>query len=188
MLLRRSPAQSVTDKNDLLVRDAPQRPARPPSGGPGAYLVEVTLKPEFPDAEGICALSLLHATGLPAARCVRLGRLYDLRGPLNLSHVHIAVRELLCDGVTQNFRIGRPAPSSNGGSLWRVEVWPKTAAVRADALLLALQELGLPPAISVRCGRLYHITGKCGHLQLEKAVARSLAHPLTHTFSVCETA
>ena len=133
-----------------------------------------------------CSLTVAGA-GLSAARCVRLGRLYEMRGPLNLGHVHVAARELLCDGVTQNFRIGRAAPPSDGGGFWRVEVWPMPAAANSDGLLLALQELGLPPAVSVRCGRTYHITGRCIRMQLEKAVARSLAHPLIHTFSVCET-
>jgi len=151
----------------------------------GSYLVEVSLKPDFTDAEGLCAQWLLRCAGL-AAQAVRVGRLYELRGPLNLGHVHVAVRELLCDCVTQEFRICHSAGAApHSGCLWRVEVWPRPTVTDmvAESVREALRELGMPE-VSVRCGLSYHIAGKCGRGQLDKAVPRSLANPSVHRFSL----
>jgi len=206
----------MSDKTGVLVKAAPGRAVRPalerqpfsapargggqgaavpagqpfstPARGGGTYLLEVTLKPEFTDSEGLSALGLLHRAGVTAARCVRVGRLYELRGPLNLGHVHVAVRDLLCDCVTQEFRICHAVkPSPNNGNLWRVEVWLKPAVPDpvAESVRYALLELGIPDP-EVRCGLAYRITGKCGRNQLEKAAARSLANPVIHRCSVCE--
>jgi phosphoribosylformylglycinamidine (FGAM) synthase PurS component len=179
---------TMSDKTDVVVEAAPDRAAKPAATGPGTYLVEVNLRQDFSDAEGISALWLLHCAGVSTARSVRVGRLYDLRGPLNLGHVHLAARDLLCDCVTQEFRIrNATAASALNGGLWRVEVWLKTTVTDTvgESVRDALIDLGLP-AVAVRCGWAYHIEGKCGRNQLDKAVSRSLANPIIHRFIVHE--
>ena len=166
----------------------PEIPRRPSSAG-GRYLVEVTLRPDLADVEGAQALGLLREAGVFAAQRVRVGKLYELRGALNLSHAQTAARELLCDCVTQEFRIlGAAVPSSNDGDAWRVEVWLKSplADARGESAANALLELGVPKPLAVRCGLAYHVLGRCGCVQLEKAVSRSLANPAIHRFSVRE--
>ena len=196
----------MSDKPGLLAAKAPSAPTvresvRPGPAGlpipqaevhrpaPGSYVVEVNLKPEFADAAGLTALRMLHGAGIAAARGVRVGRLYDLRGPLNLGHVHVAVRELLCDCVTQEFRLchGAAAASPNSAERWRVEVWlkPAVADTAAESVRAALGDLGMPE-VAVRCGLAYHIAAKCGRGQLDKAVARSLANPAIHLILVHE--
>ncbi|MDD5657998.1 MAG: phosphoribosylformylglycinamidine synthase subunit PurS [Elusimicrobia bacterium] len=153
------------------------------------YLVSVCLKPDFTDADGNSALGLLQSAGVAAARSVRVTRLYALDGALNLSHAQLAARELLCDCVTQEFRVGpAPEPAPSGGLLWRVEVWLKPTVTDAvgESLRGALAELGVPEPIRVRCGAAYHVHAKCGRPQIEKAVTRSLANPIIHRFSVSE--
>ena len=179
----------MNDKTDVLTKktSGPLPAPKPAPAGPGSYLVEVNLKPDFTDAEGSAAQWLLHCAGL-ASNAVREGRLYDLRGPLNLGHVHTAVRELLCDCVTQEFRICPSAGAApHNGCLWRVEVWLKATVTDTvgESVREALRDLGLPD-VSVRCGVSYHITSKCGRNQLDKAVARSLANPIIHHFSLHE--
>lgn len=176
----------MSDKTGVLTKEAsgPAPVAKPASG---SYLVEVSLKPDFTDAEGLSAQWLLQCAGLPA-HAVRVGRLYDLRGPLNLGHVHVAVRELLCDCVTQEFRICHSAGTApHNGCLWRVEVWlkPTVTDIVGESVCEALRDLGMPQ-VAVRCGMSYHIAGKCGRNQLDKAVARSLANPIVHHFSLNE--
>jgi len=176
----------MSDKTGTLAKGAPALlPAAKPASG--SYLVEVSLKSEFTDSEGVSAQWLLHCAGL-AARAVRVGRLYELRGALNLGHVHVAVRELLCDCVTQEFRICHSTGSGpHSGCLWRVEVWLKPTVTDSvgESVCAALRDLGMPEA-AVRCGLAYHITGKCGRGQLEKTVARSLANPAIQLFLVRE--
>jgi phosphoribosylformylglycinamidine (FGAM) synthase PurS component len=178
----------MSDKTGVLTKAAshPAPAEKPASNGPGSYLVEVSLKPDFTDSEGSAAQWLLQCAGLPA-RAVRVGRLYELRGSLNLGHVHVAVRELLCDCVTQEFRICHSAGAPHSGCLWRVEVWlkPTVTDTVGESVCQALRDLGMPE-VSVRCGMSYHISGKCGRNQLDKAVARSLANPIVHRFSLHE--
>lgn len=159
--------------------------------GPSAYQVEVKLKGDYADVEGETALSLLRSLGVNTAREVRVSRLYDFGGALNAAQAQQAARELLCDPVTQEFKIVNGAsPVLNGMSHWRVEVWlkPSVSDPVGETVRGALTELGLPPGSQVRAGLAYHVSGKCGRNQLEKAVARSLANPVIHSFSVAEAA
>lgn len=154
-----------------------------------AHIIEVRLKPEFPDSTGAHVLRLLHGLNLYTAKDVRAARLYSIKGPLNLGHAQQAARELLCDAVTEEFRlITQPAPNPNGQSHWRVEVWLKTSVTDpvGETVHAALIELGLPTPDVVRCGAVYHITGKCPRGQLEKTIARCVANPVIHDFSVVE--
>ena len=114
----------------------------------------------------------------------------DIRGSVNSGHVQQAARDLLCDPVTQEFRMVAPSePVLNGMSHWRVEVWLKASVTDAvgDTVRSAIAEMGLPQPDTVRVGTVYHIAGKCGRNQLEKVVARGLANPVVHRFTVTET-
>lgn len=175
----------MSEKTGVLNQEAPA--AKP--AGAGSYLVEVCLKSDFTDAEGQAAQWLLNAAGL-GARAVRAGRLYDLRGSLNLGHVHTAARELLCDCVTQEFRVWSAACAApHNGCLWRVEVWlkPTVTDTVGESVREALRDLGIAD-IAVRCGLSYHIAGRCSRHQLDRAVSRSLANPIVHRFSLHEAA
>jgi phosphoribosylformylglycinamidine (FGAM) synthase PurS component len=157
-----------------------------------SYQVEVKLKSDYADAEGQSALGLLHSLGVNTAKEVRASRVYELKGPLTAAQVQQAARELLCDPVTQEFRVfgSSQTPVLNGMNHWRVEVWLKSSVSDpvGDTVLAALLEMGLGAPETVRVGTVYHVSGKCGRNQLEKAVARSLANPVVHRFSVAEAA
>ncbi len=154
-----------------------------------SYLVEVRLKPEFTDAEGAAALLLLKEQGLSQLKEVRVGRVYELKGALTANQAHQAGRDLLCDAVTQEFRIVPPATAAlNGMNAWRVEVWLKpTVSDPVGATVMdAVAEAGLPKPVSARCAMLYRLTGRSMKAQIEKAFARSLANPLIHRVVVTE--
>ena len=154
-----------------------------------AHKIEVRLRAEFTDAEGASALALLQGTGLPAAKEVRTSRVFEIAGVLNAGQVQQLARELLCDPVTQQFElVGASAPVSNGMSHWRVEVWLKPSVTDpvGDTVRRAMTEMGLPEPSSVRVGTAYHIAGRCGRAQLEKAVSRTLSNPVIHRVSVAE--
>lgn len=155
-----------------------------------AYTVEVKLRPDYLDAEGQSALALLQGLGLTAARDCRTSRLYELRGPLNAAHAQQIARELLCDPVTQEFRLANGQETAlNGMTHWRVEVWlkPSVSDPVGDTVRSAVAEMGLPEPDSVRVGAAYLIAGKCGRHQLEKLVLRGLANSVIHRITVSET-
>lgn len=164
-------------------------PQKPKSGPSSTHLIEVRLKSDFADGEGAAALSLLQGLGLSAAKDVRVRRVYELRGALNQGHIQQIARELLCDPVTQEFRVLAPAGTVlNGMNHWRVEVWLKETVADpvGDTVRKAIADMGLPTPESARVGLAYHVTGKCARAALEKAVTRSLANPVIHRFTVNE--
>lgn len=155
-----------------------------------AYTVEVKLRSDFADAEGQAALSLLQGLGLPGARDCRTRRLYELRGGLNSAHAQQIARDLLCDPVTQEFRlVSANEAVLNGMNYWRVEVWLKGSVSDpvGETVRSAVAEMGLPEPEVVRVGTAYMIAAKCGRNQLEKLVARGLANPVIHRVTISET-
>ena len=153
------------------------------------HLIEVKLKSEFNDAEGLAAMSLLREQGLSNLKEVRMGRLYEISGGLSANQAHQAAKDILCDAVTQEFRLvpASPAPM-NGMNFWRVEVWLKpTVSDPVGATVVdAIAEGGLPKPTSARCALLYLLNGRATSAQVEKAVAKSLANPLIHRVVVTE--
>ncbi|MDD5304715.1 MAG: phosphoribosylformylglycinamidine synthase subunit PurS, partial [Elusimicrobia bacterium] len=111
------------------------------------HLIEVKLRTEFNDAEGAAAMALLREQGLSQLKEVRIGRIYEISGSLTANQAHQAGKDLLCDAVTQEFRLvpASPAPM-NGMNFWRVEVWLKaTVSDPVGATVVeAIVEGGLP--------------------------------------------
>lgn len=152
------------------------------------HRIEVTLKSDFNDAEGKEALSLLHDAGLHTAREVRASRIYEIRGSFTAAQANQAAKELLCDPVTQEYRLLSQTPSLNGMNHWRVEVWlkPTVTDTVGESVKNALIDMGLPEPQTVRSAIAYRITGKCGRNHIEKAVTRALSNPLIHMLHVAE--
>ncbi len=150
--------------------------------------VGVRLKSEYTDVEGEAALSLLQGCGLHTARSVRVSKLYEIHGQFNQGHLQTAAKELLCDNITQEFKIQGLVPSLNGSNNWRVEVWLKPTMTDpvGETVREALAELGLPPTEKVRHGIAYHITGKCGRNHIEKVALKTLANPVIHRLTITE--
>jgi len=153
------------------------------------HLVEVRLRPEFADAEGASALGLLHGQGLSSLKEVRVSRLYELKGPISSNQVQQAAKDLLCDGVTQEYRILAPVQAPlNGMNFWRVEVWLKHTVTDpvGETVKTAIAEMGLPCPETVRCAQVYRLAGRCAKPQLERAVSKTVANPLIHRCIVSE--
>ncbi|MDE2314673.1 MAG: phosphoribosylformylglycinamidine synthase subunit PurS [Elusimicrobia bacterium] len=166
------------------------RPAVTQRATAAFYRVEVSLKRDLPDPEGARALSLLHAAGLSAIKKVRSNKIYAVRGPLTLSHIHQAAKELLCDVVTEDYKILSPQAPASGSRRIRVEVWlkPEVSDPAEDSILLAFTCAGLPKPVSARQGAVCYIEGRVAQAALEKAIGRWLANPLIHRISAAPSA
>lgn len=153
-----------------------------------SYLVEVRLRAEFADAAGLAALAQLQGAGFSTARTVRVSSLYEICGPLNQSNVNQASKELLSDGVTQEFKLLSAPPVLDGLNHWRVEVWLKSTMTDpvGESVRRAIAELGLPEPERVRCGAAYRILGRTTRNVLERVVRRTLVNPVVQTFTVTE--
>ena len=156
----------------------------------GTHLIEVRLRPEFVDAEGAGALALLRAQGQTSLRDARISRLFEIKGPLTVNQVQQAAKDLLCDAVTQEFRMISPtAAAMNGMNSWRVEVWPRATVADpvGETVRAAIADMGLPRPDSVRCALAYRLSGRATKPALERAVSKSLANPLIHNAVVTES-
>ena len=154
-----------------------------------AHLIEVRLRPEHSDAEGVAALALLQAQGLSALKESRVSRLFEIKGPLSANQALQAAKDLLCDPVTQEFRVITPAPAPmNGANAWRVEVWLKPTVTDpvGETVRDAIADMSLPRPDAVRCAMVYRLSGRTTKVQLEKAVLKCLANPLIHRAVVTE--
>ena len=153
------------------------------------HLIEVKLRGEFIDAEGASALALLREQGLSSLKEIRTGRLYEISGSLSANQAQQVGKDLLCDAVTQEFRLvpNSPAPM-NGMNFWRVEVWlkPTVSDPVGATVVEAIVEGGLSKPTAARCALLYLLTGRAVKAQIEKAVAKSIANPLIHNVIVTE--
>ncbi|UPT74797.1 MAG: phosphoribosylformylglycinamidine synthase subunit PurS [Elusimicrobiota bacterium] len=153
------------------------------------YVLEVRLRTEYTDAEGAAALALLKEQGLTSLKEARMGRLYEITGALTANQAQQAGKDLLCDAVTQEFRVvPAGAAPMNGMNFWRVEVWlkPTVSDPVGATVVEAIAEAGLPKPASARCASLYLLSGRAMKAQIEKAVAKSLANPLIHRVVVTE--
>jgi phosphoribosylformylglycinamidine (FGAM) synthase PurS component len=152
-------------------------------------MIEVRLRPEHSDAEGFSALALLHGQSLSALKEARVSRLYEIKGPLSANQVLQITKDLLCDGVTQEYRVITPAPAPmNGMNFWRVEVWLKSTVTDpvGETVRETIISMGLPAPETVRCALVYRIAGRTTKVNLEKAVLKCLANPLIHRAVISE--
>jgi phosphoribosylformylglycinamidine (FGAM) synthase PurS component len=153
------------------------------------HLIEIRLRPEHIDAEGLAALPLLRAQGLTSLIEARVARVYEIKGALSANQVLQATKDLLCDAVTQEFRVLAPTPAPmNGANFWRVEVWLKPTVTDpvGETVRDAIAAMDLPRPESVRCALVYRLVGRSNKPALEKAVAKTLANPLIHRAVVSE--
>ena len=153
------------------------------------HMIEVRLRPEHTDAEGTAALLLLQGQGLSALKECRVSRLFEIKGPLSANQVLQATKDLLCDAVTQEFRVIAPTPAPmNGMNFWRVEVWLKPTVTDpvGETVREAIADMSLPRPDAVRCAMVYRLSGRTTKAQLEKAVSKSLANPLIQRAIVTE--
>ncbi|MBI5243351.1 MAG: phosphoribosylformylglycinamidine synthase subunit PurS [Elusimicrobia bacterium] len=174
------------DQGNLLI----QSRGNGKTAGAATYVVEVASKLGFNDAPGIALLGQMPSIGVCGAREVRVSSLYEITGRLSHSQMDILGRGLLCDPITQEFRLDLSASSSAFliGPHWRVEVWfrPQVTDPVGESVCKAVADMGLPEPDGVRTGTAYQFVGRITQSQIEKVVAKLLANPVIHRTKVAQ--
>jgi len=158
--------------------------------GAATRVVEVASKLGVNEAPGQSLLDQMRSIGVAGAREVRVSSLYEISGRLSPAQVDLLGRTVLCDPITQEFRLDMSAssPAFLIGPHWRVEVWlkPQVADPVGESVSKALKDMGLPEPESVRTGTAYQIVGRITQNQIDKVVNNLLAHPLIHRTKVAQ--
>ncbi len=111
-----------------------------------AWRVEVSYKPGIPDPQGASALQTLREAGLEEIEEVRTLRGTLLPGTLSSSEAARAASELLCDPVTETFRLLPPDAPLPGETFTRLTVvrLPGVMDPVAHSTARALADMGIP--------------------------------------------
>ena len=152
-----------------------------------AYKIEVFAKAGFTDAAGAAILAQLPTLGIPGVTDVKVGFLYDIRGPLSPAQIALVGKELLADPITQEFAVNGQRPQGTfWGPHWRIEVWLKSTVSDPveSSLKRAVVDLGFACPESARQGTVYKFWGRLHPVQAEKIAMRLLANPVVHRTSV----
>lgn len=140
--------------------------------------VEVWLKPEFMDAEGLAARHELAAAGMRGLKNARAGKIFEIEGGLDKRELKRIADEILADKITEDLYIN---DTFSPDGTRRAEVWLKGSA--SDVVGESVQEAVLDAMgirCKVRCGAAYVLTGGAGGGKLERAVNKTLANPIIH--------
>jgi phosphoribosylformylglycinamidine (FGAM) synthase PurS component len=168
------------------VRARLQQPAEPPP----TFIVEVATKLGLSDGPGLGVMSQLPSVGVAGAREVRVSALYAVTGRYSLSQMEHISRGLLCDPITQEYRLDHSTPSTAFlvGPHWRVEVWlkPQVTDPVGETVRKAVGDLGLPVPESVRTGTAYQIVGRIHQAQVDRIARKLLGNPLIHQVKVVQ--
>ena len=156
---------------------------KPRNVASSTHRVEVFSKPGFSDPAGSAILAQLPSLGISGVTDVKVGALYEFRGPISPNQMASIAKDLLADPITQDFALNGQRPQGVfWGPHWRIEVWlkPNVSDPVESSLIKAVGDLGLASPESARQGAVYKFWGRLHPVQAEKIATKLLANPVVH--------
>ena len=153
------------------------------------WKIEVSYKPETPDAIGQGLLQDIADLGLAGVESVHAVQLYWIEGNINSHAIERISAELLADPVTQNYAYSRSdnqSPRQTDGSVWTIEVRLKPGVTDAvgDSVLKGLRDMGVPDVQTAQTGQKYRIHGALDQAKLEVIAQQLLANDVIQIFEI----
>ena len=153
------------------------------------WKIEVSYKPETPDAIGQGILQDIADLGLTGVKSVDTVQIYWIEGDINSCTVERICAELLADSVTQNYVYNRSddhTPRQSDGSVWTIEVQLKPGVTDAvgDSVLKGLHDMGIPDVQTAQTGQKYRIHGDLDQPKLEMIAQQLLANDVIQIFEI----
>ena len=155
------------------------------------WKIEVSYKPETPDAIGQGILQDITDLGLAGVESVHTVQIYWIEGDVN-SHTieRICAENCSLIPVTQNYVYSRsddhtPRQQSDG-SVWTIEVRLKPGVTDAvgDSVLKGLRDMGVPDVQTAQTGQKYRIHGDLDQPKLEMIAQQLLANDVIQIFEI----
>lgn len=153
------------------------------------WKIEVSYKPETPDAIGQGILQDITDLGLAGVESVHTVQIYWIEGDVNSHTIERICAELLADPVTQNYVYSRSddhSPREGDGSAWTIEVRLKPGVTDAvgDSVLKGLRDMGVPDVQTAQTGQKYRIHGDLDQPKLEMIAQQLLANDVIQIFEI----
>ena len=155
------------------------------------WKIEVSYKPETPDAIGQGILQDATDLGLAGVESVHTVQIYWIEGDINSHAIERICAELLADPVTQDYLYGRSddySPRQSDDSVWIIEVRLKPGVTDAvgDSVLKGLRDMGIPDVQAAQTGQKYRIHGRLDQAKLEIIAQQLLANDVIQIFEIWE--
>ena len=173
--------------------------------GEGAlkWKIEVSLKPDIPDAIGLGIAQDIEDIGITGVQQVRTAHIYWLEGEPREEEVNDICENLLVDAVTQRYsfkkgkrengktrlhEVDESEPSLREASVYEVVVSFKPGVTDAvgESVMKGIRDLGIRSISSAQTGQKYVITGEPEYNQVEDISRRLLANDVIQSFEIEE--
>ncbi len=153
------------------------------------WKIEVSYKPETPDAIGQSILQDITDLGLAGVESVHTVQIYWIEGEVNSHAIERICAELLADPVAQNYVYSRSdnhTPRQNEGSVWTIEVRLKPGVTDAvgNSVLKGLRDMEIPDVQTAQTGQKYQIHGCLDQAKLEMIAQQLLANDVIQIFEI----
>ena len=160
------------------------------------WKIEVSYKPETPDAIGQGILQDIADLGLVGVDSVRTAQLYWIEGNMDSLAIERICLELLADPVTQDYLYSesvRHTLEQDDGPMSPTDVWtievrlkPGVTDAVGNSVLKGIRDLGILDVQSTQTGQKYWIQVHSDRSKLEMIAQRLLANEVIQTFEVSE--
>ncbi len=146
------------------------------------WKVEVSYKPDVPDAIGLGILQDVLDLGINGVESVRTAAIYWIEGMLDEIAIHRIGNELLADPITQQYSINQVQTSEKQ---WTIEVQYKPGVTDAvgDSTVKGIKDLGISEVSSVRTGKKFCIAGELNTAKIENISKRLLMNDVIQSYS-----
>ena len=156
------------------------------------WKIEVSYKPETPDAIGQGILQDINDLGLTGVESVHTVQIYWIEGDINANAIERICAELLADPVTQNYVYSHSdnhAPKQSEDSVWTIEVRLKPGVTDAvgDSVLKGLRDMEIPDVQTAQTGQKYRIHGRLNQAKLEMIAQQLLANDVIQIFEIWQS-
>ncbi len=146
------------------------------------HRIEVYLKSHLPDPRGLGLVKDIHDLGITTVSDVRVVDIYWLDADLSSDTLELICRNLLADGVTQNYQYGLTLQQEGGAGdgYHTVEVAYNAGVTDPleDTVMKAIRDLGVSGVRAVKTAKRYLIEGQLDEYQLEAVCSRLLVNPI----------
>ena len=142
-----------------------------------AFKIEVGTRRDLPDPAGLVIERDLKDLGVSGVTSVRVIELYFIEGRISGEEVELVCKELLADGISQEYSVNSPLEVEPSVSV-EVAFNPGVMDPVSKTAEMGMRDLGIETPVSIRTGRKYLLRGEISPKHIDVAVEKLLLNPV----------